>query len=176
MNNNEQAAFSAIPPEQMYSDVNDVQVQVQGQGQDVQDVQVQETKDIQIQVQETKEDREIEKKGDTHSKHLWGEDEDEVGLHLTESIDPGLYLSPDNRYASPAVAEREISSKYGIAGIGTVIGSSGGDNLQQHIRELEQDLMEALSQLDSNVHALEEKDIQIDILENKIKQLHIDVS
>ena len=50
------------------------------------------------------------------------------------------------------------------------------NNLQQHIRELEQDLMEALSQLDANVHALEEKDIQIDILENKIKQLHIDVS
>lgn len=30
------------------------------------------------------------------NEHTWGEDENEVGLHITESVDPSVYLSPGN--------------------------------------------------------------------------------
>ena len=89
MNNNDRA-FVAIPPEQTYSDVNDEEAHEGQEG------------------QEGQENVLVEEK---QNKHMWGEDPDEVGLHLTESIDPGLYLSPDNRYTSPAVIEKDISNR-----------------------------------------------------------------
>ena len=48
--------------------------------------------------------------------------------------------------------------------------------LQNHINDLEHDLDEALAQVDSHIRALEDKDIRIDILENRLKQMKIDVS
>lgn len=48
-------------------------------------------------------------------------------------------------------------------------------SLQNHIEDLEHDLDEALSQLDENSHVLEDKNMRIDILENRIKQMRIDV-
>lgn len=48
-------------------------------------------------------------------------------------------------------------------------------SLQNHIEDLEHDLDEALSQLDDNAHVLEDKNMRIDILENRIKQMRIDV-
>lgn len=49
------------------------------------------------------------------------------------------------------------------------------DDLQNHIDDLEHDLDEALAQIDANTKALEDKDMRIDILENRLKQMRIDV-
>lgn len=49
------------------------------------------------------------------------------------------------------------------------------ESLQNHVSELEHDLDEALAQLDANTRALEDKDTRIDILENRLKQMRIDV-
>ena len=49
------------------------------------------------------------------------------------------------------------------------------DDLQNHIDDLEHDLDEALAQIDANTQALEDKDMRIDILENRLKQMRIDV-
>lgn len=47
--------------------------------------------------------------------------------------------------------------------------------LRNHIDDLEHDLDEALAQLESHSQTLEDKDMRIDILENRLKQMKIDV-
>ena len=47
--------------------------------------------------------------------------------------------------------------------------------LRNHIDDLEHDLDEALAQIGSHTQALEDKDMRIDILENRLKQMKIDV-
>ena len=44
-------------------------------------------------------------------KHTWGEDENEVGLHITESVDPNLCLSPGN-LSMIALADKELDTEY----------------------------------------------------------------
>ena len=49
------------------------------------------------------------------------------------------------------------------------------NSLTEHIENLECDLDVALSQIDQKNRDIESKQIRIDILENKLKQLQIDV-
>ena len=48
-------------------------------------------------------------------------------------------------------------------------------DVEQHIADLEHDLDKAIEQLQQNQRQLEDKDTKIDILENRIKQMRIDV-
>ena len=50
------------------------------------------------------------------------------------------------------------------------------NNLTEHIENLECDLDVALGQIDQKNRDIESKQIRIDILENKLKQLQIDVT
>lgn len=49
------------------------------------------------------------------------------------------------------------------------------EDVEQHIADLEHDLDKAIEQLQQNQRLLEDKDTKIDILENRIKQMRIDV-
>lgn len=57
------------------------------------------------------------------------------------------------------------------------IGIDGreSEDVEQHIADLEHDLDKAIEQLQQNQRLLEDKDTRIDILENRIKQMRIDV-
>lgn len=53
--------------------------------------------------------------------------------------------------------------------------NSETEDIQQHIEDLEHDLDKAIEQLTQNQRQLDDKDTKIDILENRIKQMRIDV-
>lgn len=80
----------------------------------------------------------------------------------------------------PAVGNHDGERDAGHPAEHGVLDRSGVDgreseDVEQHIADLEHDLDKAIEQLQQNQRLLEDKDTKIDILENRIKQMRIDV-
>lgn len=89
-------------------------------------------------------------------KQQWGDSENGVGLRISTSADPSSHMSTPFTTHSKNESEPDVNS------------------LTEHIENLECDLDVALGQIDQKNRDIESKQIRIDILENKLKQLQID--
>ena len=112
------------------------------------------------------------------SQHVWGENEGEIGLHITASVEPHEYAMNELSMSNPLVEEGnlQLSPVIDLYRLLCSFMFRNAEELRIQLEEAENAIVERDEALRMLEKQIENNNTAIDILENRIKVMQLEVS
>ena len=121
--------------------------------------------------------QEEERRTEGSDRHVWGENDEEVGLHITASVEPHESTTTEVIASNVVVndAQLPLSPVLDLYMYIFILMFRNAEELRAQLEEAENAIVERDEALRTLQKQVENKNTEIDILENRIKMMQIEV-